>query len=596
MKKFKMDRRAAVCVMLAGAMMLLGGCGSQENTVDPAAGEMFTDRDFETSYDEKECVKIVLDGDSASCNSDKVKIEGSAVTVCDEGSYLFTGTLSDGQIAVEAEDSDKPQLVFDNVSVTSSDSAALYIVEADKVFVTQTEGSENSLINGGEFVSDGENNIDGAVFSKQDLTFNGAGTLTVTSPAGHGIVCKDDLVFTGGVYDIASASHGLDANDSIRTTAAEFKVASGKDGFHAENSDNEEKGFVYIADGSFDIEAEGDGISAGYYGLIEDGNFDIVSGGGCENAEKKSSDNWGGFMGGHGGPGMHGGQGIDPGSADPAAGGSSSDDSSDSTSIKGIKTDGDLTINGGAFDMDTADDALHSNTVMVINGGDFKIAAGDDAIHAEESLDVTAGTIDISESYEGLEALDIVISGGDISVTSSDDGLNAAGGNDSSGEGGRDQMGGAKGGPGGQGGGSSDGSIEINGGNIDIHASGDGIDSNGTLLITGGMTVVTGPTQGDTAVLDYDSTAEITGGIFIGTGAMQMAQTFSSSEQGVIAVSVGDQGSGAQVVLTDRSGSEIMTHTIEQSANLIILSSPDIKKGDSYTISIGSVSGECTAE
>jgi len=583
-----MRRGVLAAMVFVMALAVLCGCGRQESG-SSSSGEMFTDRDFETGYDAG--VEISLDGDSASCGSDKVEISGSVVTIKDEGSYVLSGTLDDGMIIVDAEESDKPQLVFDNVSVTSDTSAALYIIEADKVFVTQTEGSVNSLVNGGSFEAIDDNNIDGAVFSKQDLTFNGSGTLTVTSPAGHGIVCKDDLVFTGGAFDIACASHGLDANDSVRATGAEFTVASGKDGFHAENSDDAEKGFVYIAGGVFDIDAEGDGISAGAYGLIEDGEFDIVSGGGSENAEKKTSDNWGGFMGG---PGRPGGAGMGPGGDSASVSdGDSGSDSEESMSIKGIKTDGDLTIGGGVFKLDTADDALHSNTVITISGGSYDIAAGDDAIHAEESLEVTSGVIGITESYEGLEALDIIISGGEIDIVSSDDGLNAAGGTDQSGEGGRDKMGG---GLGGHGGGSSDGSIEISGGNVNIHASGDGIDSNGSLLISGGMTVVSGPVQGDTAVLDYDSTAEITGGTFIGTGAMQMAQTFSSSEQGVIAVSTSDQGAGAEVVLTNSSGSKILTHTVDQSANLIVLSSPDIEKGKAYTISIGDVSGEFTAE
>ena len=145
----------------------------------------------------------------------------------------------------------------------------------------------------------------------------------------------------------------------------------------------------------------------------------------------------------------------------------------------------------------------------------------------------------------------------DIKLVASDDGLNAAGGTDSSGTiGGRDGMfgGGGKSGMGGGFGGmsSGNGSIVISGGNLYINSSGDGLDANGTLEITGGYTVVVGPTQGDTATLDYDKSGIITGGTFIGTGASGMAQTFSDSKQGVIAVSVGNQAAGTQIILKDK--------------------------------------------
>ena len=213
-------------------------------------------------------------------------------------------------IVVNAPETAKLQLVFNGINITKSTSAALYNIDADKGFVTLAEGTENILANGGTFTAIDENNIDGAVYSKQDLTFNGTGSLTVTSPAGHGIVCKDDLVFTGGTYTVNSASHGLDANDSVRIANASFEINAGKDVIHCENTDDTSKGFVYIASGTINGEAEGDGIAASAYLQIEGGNFDLLVGGGAENGSKASSGNYGGFMGGgHGGMRPGGNQG-----------------------------------------------------------------------------------------------------------------------------------------------------------------------------------------------------------------------------------------------------------------------------------------------
>ena len=299
--------------------------GSSEDTAADESGssaeaelpqtdeDMFTERDKKTDYDEDSSVRIELNGSTAAAGSDSVKISGTTVTITEEATYIISGTLDDGMIIVDAPDTAKLQIVLDGAEINSETSAALYVLEADKVFVTLADGTENTLSNGGTFTAIDDNNIDAALFSKQDLTLNGSGSLTVTSPAGHGIVGKDDLVITGGVYTVTAASHGIDANDSVRVTGeTELTIDAGKDGIHAENNDDEALGFVYISGGAFDIASEGDGISAGAWLQIEDGTIDILAGGGSENGASESSDSWGGFMEG-GTPGQRGGSGR-PGS------------------------------------------------------------------------------------------------------------------------------------------------------------------------------------------------------------------------------------------------------------------------------------------
>lgn len=603
--------------------------------------DMFTSRDKNAGYDASACVSIALNGDSAACDSPSVQISGGIVTVTAEGTYMLSGSLTDGMLIVDAGDKDKVQLVLNGAGILSGSSAALYIRNADKVFVTLADGTENSLSNGGGFTAIDDSNIDAAVFSKEDLSFNGSGRLAVSSPAGHGIVCKDDLVFTGGRYAIEAAGHGLEANDSVRIGAGSLSIQAGKDGIHAENSDNTEKGFIYVSGGELTIGADGDGLSAGAYMQIEGGRFFITSGGGSANAEAHSSD---GFMGGFGGRGGLG----------PFFYSSETETEDNTVSCKGLKAETGLLINGGSFTLDTADDAVHSNASLVVNGGKFEIATGDDGFHADETLTVTGGTINISQSYEGLEALTLEISGGDIRVVATDDGLNAAGGADQigfggpmgndrfggPGMGGGGNRGGRPGGNGGSGGGSRNGmedspgaegrpdggpepdrdmgaepgmgaepdremeadslstsaSILISGGTIYLEAYGDGIDSNGSLTISGGFITVCGPTRGDTATLDYETSGVITGGTFIGTGASNMAQSFSSSQQGVIAVSAGNQSAGTQIALKDKSGSTLITHAPALDFNVVILSSPDIVTGQEYTLTVGSQAGTFTAK
>ena len=604
---FDMKKYSLLCLLLVAAL-LIAGCGNQGNIIEVVtnstqanevnvptqvdSADLFSDRDYEVGYDESESAIIALNGDSAECSSNAVQINGSTITIIDEGTYILSGTLNDGMILVNSEKTDKTQLVLDGVTIHSETSAPIYILQSDKVFITLAPDSVNTLSNGGTFTAIDENNIDAVIFSKEDVTLNGSGTLVITSPAGHGIVSKDSLTITSGTYDISSASHALAGKDDVSIANAAFTITSGKDGIHAENADDTVKGFVYIESGTFEIRAEGDGISASAYIQIQGGNFNITSGGGSVNAATQTSDSWGNFMGGgrhQSGNRGHGSKGNT----------TSTETTDDSTSIKGIKAADDLVIHGGTFTIDSADDAVHSNMNITVGGGIYEIASGDDAFHADETLTITSGTINITESYEGLEGLHIDVSGGDITLVASDDGLNAAGGTDQSGFGGmrgNDQFGGGRpNGMGGMGSGNSSGSITISGGTIHVTASGDGIDANGTLTISGGYTTVCGPTKGDTATLDYDVSAVITSGTFIGTGASGMAQTFSDSEQGVIAVSVGNQSAGTQITLTDSNGNVIISHEPDLSYGVVILSSPDIIRGEKYTITVGSASGEFTA-
>lgn len=555
--------------------------------------EMFSARDMNTAFDGAR-VSISLNGNSAVSSSDSVRINGGIITLTEEAVYEISGKLNDGMIYVDAGDAAKISIILNGAEIICSDNAPLYVLSCDKVFVTLKDNTENTLENGGAFTVTDGNNIDGAVFSKSDLTFNGNGALAVISPSAHGIVCKDDLVFTGGNIKISSASHGIDANDSVRVKGTSFEIDSGKDGVHCENEDDAEKGFIYIESGVFNVSAEGDGLSAGASLSVKDGTFDILSGGGSENAQQQAYSFRGGVMGSKGDMNPNGGKGgpMGPGGMRPDGNLQPEADASseDSESLKGLKAEGCIDISGGTFTFDTADDSIHSNSDIIISEGTFNISSGDDGVHADENLTISGGAFDITESYEGLEALHIKISEGDITLTASDDGLNAAGGTDGSGAGGfygGDMFGGGMS--------AGNGSIVISGGKVYITASGDGIDANGTLEITGGYTVVTGPTQGDTATLDYDRSAVISGGTFIGTGASGMAQTFSDSTQGVIAVTVGMQPAGTDILLKDSDENTLIEFSPSLSFGVVILSSPDIVKNAEYNLFVGDMSSTFNA-
>lgn len=506
------------------AAMLLSGCGSRETasssgetadagetisndsetiSTDSAAlvqtvstDQLFSDRDMDQTYDKSEAVDVQLADGTVSCSSDAVKVDGGRITLLDEGVYLFSGTLPDGQIVVNADSADKVQIVLDGAEITSASSAAIYCLEADKVFVTLAEGSENILSNGGTFTPIDDNQIDAVIFSKTDLTLNGSGSLTAVSPSGHGIVSKDELTVTGGSYTVTAAGHGLAGKDSVAVADGSFTITSGKDGVHAENTDDASRGFLYIAGGSFTIDAQGDAVSASGDLQIDGGSYAVTCGGGSAGVSMKAGD----MLQRSGFKDFSAVQ----NSSDTLEEKENPENAEIAESCKGIKAGGMLTVNGGTFVLDTADDAVHGGSDVTITGGEWTICTGDDGIHADAAVVIQAGTVSISYCYEGVEGQSVTIDGGTLDITACDDGINAAGGADSSGMdygfGKQDQF-------------AADEScfVTINGGSITIVSDGDSIDSNGSLTINGGILDLTCNGNGNTAI-DTNGTYSHNGG------------------------------------------------------------------------------------
>ncbi len=590
--------------------------------------DMFSKRDSKTDYDASEAVAISLEGDTASCESDAVTVDGSTVTITNEGVYVLSGQLN-GMVIVNAGKEQKVQLVLDGASIASETSAALYVLQADKVFVTLAQGTENSLSNGGEFVAIDDNDIDAALFSKEDLTLNGDGTLTVSSPAGHGVVSKDDLAVTGGTYVIDAAGQGLSGKDSVRILSGDFTITAGKDGIRSKNSDDEDKGFVAIAGGAFTITAGGDGISASGLMQIDDGEFNITAGGGSANAAAHSGD-WGGFgqggfrsmdsgeasqvddsgltalgmpgrggqmpggqQGGRGGQqGGHGGQ--MPGGQQGGFGGQTPDgqmpelpdgeipDMPDGQmpDMGGDQRQGRSFGGWGGMTAESSDDSVSckgvkAGTGLVINGGTFALNTADDAIHTNGSATINGGSFDISTGDDGVHAdEDLTVNDCDMTISESYEGLEGTnitlnGGNitlTASDDGLNAAGGNDQSGFGGWGDrfGGADSSLTINGGTLTVNAQGDGLDSNGALTVNGGTIYVSGPTNSGNGALDCGSSASVNGGTVVAVGASGMAVGFGGGSS---------QGSIMVNVSSQQAGSAVTL--TDKDGNVLVSFTPE---------------------
>ena len=650
--KYSFHRRLTLrllCIALC-ACMALNGCSSTslpddtlsseqeetESSVSSSEDSAYTYSDYELddSFDRQSAASIILSGSIAQSNGSGVSINNATVTISKEGCYLISGELEDGQIIVDAGDSDKVQLVLDKASIHCSTGSAILVRNADNVKVTLAADSENELSDGTEYQTD-DDNPDAALFSKDDLVINGSGSLTVQGNYKHGIAGNDDLVITGGRLTVNSLSHALRGKDSVAILDGTFVLTSQKDGIQASNTEDSTKGWVQIDGGNFTIQSSGDGIQAETNLSIYDGSFTITSGGGAVNGADHTENRGGGF-GRPGGnrPDSANGQTSPEMPSQPAEGGqtpsempsqpaegeqsssgnesdyselifdpddfddTSTDDSDTTVSTKGIKAGNALLIQQGTFVIDSADDAIHSNYSVTIDGGSFQLSSGDDGIHAEAYLNINGGTTTIAESYEGLEAAQIHISGGTTQVSSSDDGLNATGGSSfelvdgllvlkdiSSSD--TEQTFGGRGGMFEV---EDNCDIIISGGNLTVTTSnGDGIDSNGSLNVSGSTVLVFGSSSGGEGALDYTGSSSISGGTLVALGSSGMAQSMEPDDSHATLMVTWDevQPAGTRLTLCTQQGEILCSLQSTNSFQTAVISTDSLSAGQEVSLYTG---------
>ena len=540
--------KKALSIAVSAAMLFsLSACGSSETiaeTPSPTAAElqasvetpavdsnMFTKRDSRTDYDEDAAQYIDLDAQTGD------------LTLTEAGDYVLSGTLTDGSVIINAPEDAKLHLILNGAHIASQSAAALYVISADKVFVTLADGSENGVSAAGDSAEDDYANVDAAIFARCDISFNGSGSLSISSAKGHGIVSKDDLVFTGGSYMIQAANHGISGKDSIRIADGSFVVTAGKNCLDSDNDKDSNKGVIYIAGGSFDLSSGNDACHCF-------GDFDFLAG----SMEISAADD-------------------------------------------GVHSDAALSVSGGSITISLCYEGLEGVTVD-ISGGTIDITSSDDGINAANGSSDSA-----QDTNEGTPA-DFAGGAPDMS---GDPPEKPDGSGDTSGASGSmpdapaDMPEAPTNMPGGTGGGFVSGDdpfaadssclVTISGGMVRINAQGDGIDSNGDLVISGGEVYVSGPRNGGDGALDYNGSGTISGGIVVACGMGGMSQNLSDGSQCSAMINL--SGSG-EIKLTDTSGNVLLSYTPADDYSCIVVSCPELAEGSEYTLSYGSASQSFT--
>ena len=561
--------------------------------------QYFTAGDLSPEYDISDANVITLSGGSATVSGNGAYAYDGGVIISSTGVYVISGTLDDGSITVDADDAAKVWLYFNDVNITCQDNAALIIENADKVFLTLAEGQESVLVSGSEYeTSATEAGIDGVIYARDDLTINGAGSLSISGGPAHGIVANDDLVITGGTIAVTSALDTIHVNDSLRMTGAAMTLDAGDDAIQVDN----EGGYIYIESGEFNITAEDEGIAAEGDITIDGGEFNIAVGTGQGSHGLKS----GGTVN------------VNDGTIDITS------------CYEGVQASY-IDITGGDITINSIDDGLNASNGASGFGMGFGMGgAGGQGMRQRGSYDAsgteTAGSGEMPESDEMPEGettdfgempeSDEMPEGEPPEFGEMPEGEMPKFGEMPEGEmpGSREMKDGS---------GSEDTQnnsdtqaedtsnaetpwIHISGGTLTIlNESGrdaDGIDSNGDIIISGGtIRVSLNGNSGNNAIdcaTENGGVCEINGGNIIACGSSQMAESFGSTSTQCSILYNLQTGADAGTALTlrDSNGNILMSYEVPYGFTSVNISCPEMKLGETYTISVGETEENVTLE
>ncbi|NTU82377.1 MAG: carbohydrate-binding domain-containing protein [Chloroflexales bacterium] len=494
--------------------------------------------------DSANAAQITLQGSAITVESASVTVDGSVATITAAGTYQISGSLDDGQIVVDTSDEAPVYLILSGASISSSTSAPIYVKQAEAAEIILADGTANFLTDGATYVypSADQDEPNAALFSDDTLVISGTGSLTVEANYNGGIASKNGLTIESGAITVTAADDGIRGKDYLLIEDGTITVNAGGDGLVSDNAEEATQGYISIAGGVLNLTAGGDGIQAETDLVATAGDVTVVAGGG--------------------------------------SGATLSED----LSAKGLKAGAALSIDGGSFTINAAEDALHTDGDLTVNGGTFSITAGDDGMHGETSLTVNGGDIQVTESYEGIESANITLNAGTVSIVASDDGVNAAGGDGTA----------NAGGPGGGAMGGGNFTLNINGGTLIVDSTGDGVDVNGTIMMTDGLLIVNGPTEQMNGALDYDGGFTVSGGtvVAVGSAGMVQAPDTSSSQNALLLYFDAAQAAGTLVHIADSAGNTVLTFAPSKAYQSLAFSSAAFVSGETYQVSLGgSVAG-----
>ena len=473
------------------------------------------------TWDSSSEVTIDLSNPTAT---DGVTVSDGVITITKAGNYKLTGTY-EGQIKVEAADSDMVRLILNNATITNSTGAAINVVKADEVVIYTASGTTNTVSDGSSYSDTASDSPDAAIYSKSDLTLAGEGTLKVEGKYEEGIHTSDGLVIASGTLEVNAANTGIKGKDYVDILDGTITVTASQDGIKATNDTDGNRGWVRLSGGTVNISAGDDGFKAERVLEISGGTLNITK------------------------------------------------------ANEGIEAQY-INILDGTVNVTSSDDGINASysTTSTSTTSTSTTSTGTESTTATSTKQSAQGGQNSAPQAPSGSAGQAPAGGGQ--APSGTMGQPPAGGG---------AGGGMGGGMGGGGGTFEvvDATINITGGTVTVNANGDGIDSNGTATLSGGTLIVNGPFTGGNASLDTNGDLLLNGTtVAAGNSGDMFEAPSTNSTSGYVKISnVSNLSAGTTVQVADSSGNVVANYKVTNSSTaLILVSSSKITKGESYTV------------
>lgn len=369
--RYRRFRKAGLAAGLAGAL-LLAGCAKTAGKDEIGAGNTGVSEGNQTgtaSGNGKETL-IIGNENTVTIEGEGAAADGANVTISAAGTYRLTGNIAEGGVTVDAGKEDEVFLVLDNVSIANSGYSAIYASQSGLLTIVLEDGSENKVSDGSAYVylQAGEDEPDAAIFSKDDMVFEGNGMLEISGNYMNGIRGKDGVIINSGTYVIGAAKDGVKGKDFVEVNGGSLAITAGSDGIQSNNDTEEDKGYVRITGGTVAITAGKKGILAETLVEVAGGAIDIDA----------------------------------------------LDDS--------IHSDKDVRIISGELALSAGDDAVHGNNLVEVSGGTITVEQSYEGLEGL-CVEITGGTIRIHSEDDGINAA----GGSDASGVSNAEGTDSFG-------------------------------------------------------------------------------------------------------------------------------------------------------------------------
>lgn len=487
--------------------------------------------DLRTVYNEAQAAFITFSDTQATVKGleEGCSATGTAVTISEAGTYVFSGNCVDGSITVK-KGTTGVKLILNGLDLTSASAVTGPVLckAGTETEIIAEAGTVNTLT---DSMANTEEKAAVKVNKQSSLTLSGAGTLNVVGVCKNGIKggAETDITVQEQNLHIKSADNGLASDNTVTVKSGKLMIEAGGDGIKsspdrlddAGNADDTVSlGDIILESGEINIIAAADGIQGDNSVTVNGGSYQITTNGGytttlasirnCyEGLEAgtvyvnsgtiniNSTDDGVNAAGGNDGSGSNGrpGDGFNPGGGRPG------------------------NMGGGP-------------------GGRLAVMNTDPVEDSNNSAAITDSTY-----AAGNEGYAININGGTLYVKAAGDGLD------------------------------SNGDISISGGNIIVYGA------------------AAGDPGSDNFPFDHDGSFAISGGYIFGAGSSQMEEGVQSSTQGYI-VNKNTYSQGDVICVLDGQGNVLFTEALAERVNYMMYSSPEMTASGNYSFKMGADAGQ----